>query len=138
MYRDRYTYGGSEYTSSGPGTGGYTNYNHQAMTNYELSADYVDSTTTYDPRPTQTQVADTVAPDTPSAVTATGVLPSVVTTGKYRDLIALCATPDIFRSITDPLLPRIPNVKNFAFRPEVSSAVGSSKLPWIVQIKRFR
>lgn len=79
---DRYTYGGSEYTSSGPGTGGYTNYNHQAMTNYELSADYVDSTTTYDPRPTQTQVADTVAPDTPSAVTATGVLPSVVTTGK--------------------------------------------------------
>jgi len=52
------------------------------MTNYELSADYVDSTTTYDPRPTQTQVADTVAPDTPSAVTATGVLPSVVTTGK--------------------------------------------------------
>lgn len=78
---DRYTYGGSEYTSSGPGTGGYTNYNHQAMTNYELSADYVDSTTTYDPRPTQTQVADTVAPDTPS-VTATGVLPSVVTTGK--------------------------------------------------------
>lgn len=78
----RYTYGGSEYTSSGPGTGGYTNYNHQAMTNYELSADYVDSTTTYDPRPTQTQVADTVAPDTPSAVTATGVLPSVVTTGK--------------------------------------------------------
>lgn len=53
------------------------------MTNYELSADYVDSTTTYDPRPTQTQVADTVAPDTPSAVTATGVLPSVVTTGEY-------------------------------------------------------
>ncbi|XP_067205681.1 probable nuclear hormone receptor HR3 isoform X3 [Linepithema humile] len=81
-YNGGYTYGGSEYTSSGPGTGGYTNYNHQAMTNYELSADYVDSTTTYDPRPTQTQVADTVAPDTPSAVTATGVLPSVVTTGK--------------------------------------------------------
>ncbi|KAL6439045.1 hypothetical protein ACFW04_003797 [Cataglyphis niger] len=79
-YNGGYTYGGSEYTSSGPGTGGYTNYNHQAMTNYELSADYVDSTTTYDPRPTQTQVADTVAPDTPSAVTATGVLPSVVTT----------------------------------------------------------
>ncbi|XP_072750798.1 probable nuclear hormone receptor HR3 isoform X7 [Anoplolepis gracilipes] len=81
-YNGGYTYGGSEYTSSGPGTGGYTNYNHQAMTNYELSADYVDSTTTYDPRPTQTQVADTVAPDTPSVVTATGVLPSVVTTGK--------------------------------------------------------
>ncbi|XP_050446401.1 probable nuclear hormone receptor HR3 isoform X3 [Cataglyphis hispanica] len=81
-YNGGYTYGGSEYTSSGPGTGGYTNYNHQAMTNYELSADYVDSTTTYDPRPTQTQVADTVAPDTLSAVTATGVLPSVVTTGK--------------------------------------------------------
>ncbi|KAG5324855.1 HR3 protein, partial [Acromyrmex heyeri] len=81
-YNGGYTYSGSEYTSSGPGTGGYTNYNHQAMTNYELSADYVDSTTTYDPRPTQTQVADTVAPDTPSAVTATGVLPSVVTTGK--------------------------------------------------------
>ncbi|XP_039310284.1 LOW QUALITY PROTEIN: probable nuclear hormone receptor HR3 [Solenopsis invicta] len=81
-YNGGYTYGGSEYTSSGPGTGSYTNYNHQAMTNYELSADYVDSTTTYDPRPTQTQVADTVAPDTPSAVTATGVLPSVVTTGK--------------------------------------------------------
>ncbi|XP_072750813.1 probable nuclear hormone receptor HR3 isoform X12 [Anoplolepis gracilipes] len=79
-YNGGYTYGGSEYTSSGPGTGGYTNYNHQAMTNYELSADYVDSTTTYDPRPTQTQVADTVAPDTPSVVTATGVLPSVVTT----------------------------------------------------------
>ncbi|XP_032672270.1 probable nuclear hormone receptor HR3 isoform X6 [Odontomachus brunneus] len=79
-YNGGYTYGGSEYASSGPGTGGYTNYNHQAMTNYELSADYVDSTTTYDPRPTQTQVADTVAPDTPSAVTATGVLPSVVTT----------------------------------------------------------
>ncbi|XP_018399252.1 PREDICTED: probable nuclear hormone receptor HR3 isoform X3 [Cyphomyrmex costatus] len=79
-YNGGYTYGGSEYTSSGPGS--YTNYNHQAMTNYELSADYVDSTTTYDPRPTQTQVADTVAPDTPSAVTATGVLPSVVTTGK--------------------------------------------------------
>ncbi|OAD62016.1 putative nuclear hormone receptor HR3 [Eufriesea mexicana] len=76
-----YTYGGSEYASPGPGTGGSGYYNHQAMTNYELSADYVDSTTTYDPRPTQTQVADTVAPDTPSAVTATGVLPSVVTTG---------------------------------------------------------
>ncbi|KAF3425141.1 hypothetical protein E2986_11800 [Frieseomelitta varia] len=75
-----YTYGGSEYASPGPGTGGSGYYNHQAMTNYELSADYVDSTTTYDPRPTQTQVADTVAPDTPSAVTATGVLPSVVTT----------------------------------------------------------
>lgn len=79
----RYTYGGSEYASPGPGTGGSDYYNHQAMTNYELSADYVDSTTTYDPRPTQTQVADTVAPDTPSAVTATGVLPSVVTTGEY-------------------------------------------------------
>ncbi|XP_031368955.1 probable nuclear hormone receptor HR3 isoform X1 [Apis dorsata] len=75
-----YTYGGSEYASPGPGTGGSGYYNHQAMTNYELSADYVDSTTTYDPRPTQTQVADTVAPDTPSAVTAAGVLPSVVTT----------------------------------------------------------
>lgn len=81
-YNGGYTYSGSEYTSSGPGTGGYTNYNHQAMTNYELSADYVDSTTTYDPRPTQTQVADTVAPDTPSAVTAAGVLPSVVASGK--------------------------------------------------------
>ncbi|XP_031827347.1 nuclear hormone receptor 3 ROR-beta isoform X2 [Nomia melanderi] len=81
-YNGGYTYGGSEYASPGPGTGGSGYYNHQAMTNYELSADYVDSTTTYDPRPTQTQVADTVAPDTPSAVTATGVLPSVVTTGK--------------------------------------------------------
>lgn len=56
------------------------------MTNYELSADYVDSTTTYDPRPTQTQVADTVAPDTPSAGVAAGVLPSVVTTGEYFNL----------------------------------------------------
>ncbi|XP_076244411.1 nuclear hormone receptor 3 ROR-beta isoform X1 [Calliopsis andreniformis] len=81
-YNGGYTYGGSEYASPGPGTGGSGYYNHQAMTNYELSADYVDSTTTYDPRPTQTQVADTVAPDTPSTVTATGVLPSVVTTGK--------------------------------------------------------
>ncbi|XP_076298066.1 nuclear hormone receptor 3 ROR-beta isoform X2 [Lasioglossum baleicum] len=81
-YNGGYTYGGSEYASPGPGTGGSGYYNHQAMTNYELSADYVDSTTTYDPRPTQTQVADTVAPDTPSAVTATGVLPNVVTTGK--------------------------------------------------------
>ena len=87
----RYTYGGSEYASPGPGTGGSGYYNHQAMTNYELSADYVDSTTTYDPRPTQTQVADTVAPDTPSAVTATGVLPSVVTTGEY----SLHETPSI-------------------------------------------
>ncbi|KAK2587136.1 hypothetical protein KPH14_002894 [Odynerus spinipes] len=81
-YNGGYPYGGSEYASPGPGTGGSGYYNHQAMTNYELSADYVDSTTAYDPRPTQTQVADTVAPDTPSAVTATGVLPSVVTTGK--------------------------------------------------------
>ncbi|XP_017881271.1 probable nuclear hormone receptor HR3 isoform X1 [Ceratina calcarata] len=80
-YNGGYAYS-SEYASPGPGTGGSGYYNHQAMTNYELSADYVDSTTTYDPRPTQTQVADTVAPDTPSAVTATGVLPSVVTTGK--------------------------------------------------------
>ncbi|XP_047365205.1 probable nuclear hormone receptor HR3 isoform X1 [Vespa velutina] len=79
-YNGGYPYGGSEYASPGPGTGGSGYYNHQAMTNYELSADYVDSTTAYDPRPTQTQVADTVAPDTPSAVTATGVLPSVVTT----------------------------------------------------------
>ncbi|KAG7201297.1 hypothetical protein KM043_004074 [Ampulex compressa] len=79
-YNGGYAYGGSEYASPGPGTGGSGYYNHQAMTNYELSADYVDSTTTYDPRPTQTQVADTVAPDTPSAVNAAGVLPSVVTT----------------------------------------------------------
>ncbi|XP_015589106.1 probable nuclear hormone receptor HR3 isoform X2 [Cephus cinctus] len=77
-YNGGYTYGGSEYASPGPGTGSSGYYNHQAITNYELSADYVDSTTAYDPRPTQTQV-DTVAPDTPS-VTATGVLPSVVTT----------------------------------------------------------
>lgn len=73
-----YPYGGSEYASPGQGTGGSGYYNHQAMTNYELSADYVDSTTAYDPRPTQTQV-DPLTPDTPS-VTATGVIPSVVTT----------------------------------------------------------
>lgn len=93
----RYTYGGSEYASPGPGTGGSGYYNHQAMTNYELSADYVDSTTTYDPRPTQTQVADTVAPDTPSAVTATGVLPSVVTTGEYSPLKSFQSSPSFFR-----------------------------------------
>ncbi|XP_057328869.1 probable nuclear hormone receptor HR3 isoform X2 [Microplitis mediator] len=78
-YNGGYTYGGSEYASPGPGTGGSGYYNHQAITNYELSADYVDSTTAYDPRPTQ-QV-DPVAPDTPS-VTASGVMASVVTTGK--------------------------------------------------------
>ncbi|KAH0554355.1 hypothetical protein KQX54_009875 [Cotesia glomerata] len=78
-YNGGYTYGGSEYASPGPGTGGSGYYNHQAITNYELSADYVDSTTAYDPRPTQ-QV-DPVAPDTPS-VTATGVMASVVNTGK--------------------------------------------------------
>lgn len=66
------------------------------MTNYELSADYVDSTTTYDPRPTQTQVADTVAPDTPSAVTAAGVLPSVVTTGEYFNLPFLPLSLSLF------------------------------------------
>ncbi|XP_011494852.1 PREDICTED: probable nuclear hormone receptor HR3 isoform X5 [Ceratosolen solmsi marchali] len=71
-----YAYGGSEYASPGTGSSGYYN---APMTNYELSADYVDSTTAYDPRPTQTQV-DAVAPDTPS-VTAAGVLPNVVTTG---------------------------------------------------------
>ena len=74
-----YTYGGSDYASPGPGTGGSGYYN-AAMTNYELSADYVDSTTTYDPRPTPTQV-DTVAPDTGSGG-ASGVIP-VVTTGKF-------------------------------------------------------
>ncbi|XP_044009516.1 probable nuclear hormone receptor HR3 isoform X3 [Aphidius gifuensis] len=79
-YNGGYTYGGSEYASPGQGTGGSGYYNHQAMTNYELSADYVDSTTAYDPRPTQTQV-DPLTPDTPS-VTATGVIPSVVNTGK--------------------------------------------------------
>ena len=47
------------------------------MTNYELSADYVDSTTAYDPRP-QGQV-EVVAPDTPSVA----VLPSVGATGKF-------------------------------------------------------
>ncbi|XP_044009517.1 probable nuclear hormone receptor HR3 isoform X4 [Aphidius gifuensis] len=77
-YNGGYTYGGSEYASPGQGTGGSGYYNHQAMTNYELSADYVDSTTAYDPRPTQTQV-DPLTPDTPS-VTATGVIPSVVNT----------------------------------------------------------
>ncbi|XP_014212733.1 probable nuclear hormone receptor HR3 isoform X1 [Copidosoma floridanum] len=75
-YNGGYAYGGSEYASPGPGSGGYYN---AGLANYELSADYVDSTTAYDPRPTQTQV-DTVAPDTAS-VTATGVMP-VVTTGK--------------------------------------------------------
>lgn len=79
-----YTYSGSEYASPGPGTGGSGYYNHQAMPNYELSADFVDSTTAYDPRPTQTQV-DPVAPDTPS-VTASGVMASVVTTGKRTSL----------------------------------------------------
>lgn len=78
-----YTYGGSEYSSPGAGTGGSGGYyNHQAMTNYELSADYVDSTTAYDPRPNQTQV-DAVAPDTPTVTPTAGVLPSVVTTGNY-------------------------------------------------------
>ncbi|XP_023290751.1 probable nuclear hormone receptor HR3 [Orussus abietinus] len=76
-YNGGYAYGGSDYASPGPGTGGSGYYNHQAMANYELSADYVDSTTTYDPRPTQ-QV-DNVAPDN-SSVNTTGVLPSVVTT----------------------------------------------------------
>ena len=76
-----YTYGGSEYASPGPGTGNSGYYNHQAMTNYELSADYVDSTTAYDPRPTPTQV-DAVAPDTPS-VNAAGVIPNVVASGEY-------------------------------------------------------
>ncbi|XP_034947650.1 probable nuclear hormone receptor HR3 isoform X6 [Chelonus insularis] len=77
-YNGGYTYGGSEYASPGPGTGGSGYYNHQAITNYELSADYVDSTTAYDPRPTQNQV-DPVAPDTPS-VTAGAVMANVVTT----------------------------------------------------------
>ncbi|XP_043287581.1 probable nuclear hormone receptor HR3 isoform X2 [Venturia canescens] len=81
-YNGGYTYGGSEYSSPGAGTGGSGGYyNHQAMTNYELSADYVDSTTAYDPRPNQTQV-DAVAPDTPNVTPTAGVLPSVVTTGK--------------------------------------------------------
>ncbi|XP_043287584.1 probable nuclear hormone receptor HR3 isoform X5 [Venturia canescens] len=79
-YNGGYTYGGSEYSSPGAGTGGSGGYyNHQAMTNYELSADYVDSTTAYDPRPNQTQV-DAVAPDTPNVTPTAGVLPSVVTT----------------------------------------------------------
>lgn len=86
-----YTYGGSEYASPGPGTGGSGYYNHQAITNYELSADYVDSTTAYDPRPTQ-QV-DPVAPDTPS-VTATGVMASVVNTGKI--ILLLLQFTDFF------------------------------------------
>ncbi|XP_014212732.1 probable nuclear hormone receptor HR3 isoform X2 [Copidosoma floridanum] len=73
-YNGGYAYGGSEYASPGPGSGGYYN---AGLANYELSADYVDSTTAYDPRPTQTQV-DTVAPDTAS-VTATGVMPVVTT-----------------------------------------------------------
>ncbi|XP_043467204.1 probable nuclear hormone receptor HR3 isoform X5 [Leptopilina heterotoma] len=75
-YNGGYTYGSSEYTSSGPGTGNSGYYSHGAITNYELSADYVDSTTAYDPRPTPTQV-DTVTPDTPS-VNASGVIPNVV------------------------------------------------------------
>lgn len=75
-----YTYSGSEYASPGPGTGGSGYYNHQAMTSYELSADYVDSTTTYDPRPTPAQV-DPITPDTAS-IGAAGVLPNMVTTGK--------------------------------------------------------
>lgn len=86
-----YTYGGGEYASPGPGTGGSGYYN-AAMANYELSADYVDSTTAYDPRPTQ-QV-DAVAADTGS-VNATGVMPSVVTTGEYQhrpSLALLCST----------------------------------------------
>ncbi|XP_043467195.1 probable nuclear hormone receptor HR3 isoform X1 [Leptopilina heterotoma] len=79
-YNGGYTYGSSEYTSSGPGTGNSGYYSHGAITNYELSADYVDSTTAYDPRPTPTQV-DTVTPDTPS-VNASGVIPNVVASGK--------------------------------------------------------
>ncbi|XP_048509610.1 probable nuclear hormone receptor HR3 isoform X7 [Athalia rosae] len=76
-YNGGYPYGGSEYASPGSGY-----YNHPAMNNYgELSADYVDSTTAYDPRPTQTQV-DAVTPDTPSVTATGGVLASVVTTGK--------------------------------------------------------
>ncbi|XP_033232203.1 probable nuclear hormone receptor HR3 isoform X4 [Belonocnema kinseyi] len=75
-YNGGYAYGGSEYASPGPGTGN-SGYYHGAMTSYELSADYVDSTTAYDPRPTQTQV-DSVAPDTPS-INAAGVIPNVVT-----------------------------------------------------------
>ncbi|XP_033232201.1 probable nuclear hormone receptor HR3 isoform X3 [Belonocnema kinseyi] len=78
-YNGGYAYGGSEYASPGPGTGN-SGYYHGAMTSYELSADYVDSTTAYDPRPTQTQV-DSVAPDTPS-INAAGVIPNVVTSGK--------------------------------------------------------
>ncbi|XP_020711000.2 probable nuclear hormone receptor HR3 isoform X10 [Athalia rosae] len=74
-YNGGYPYGGSEYASPGSGY-----YNHPAMNNYgELSADYVDSTTAYDPRPTQTQV-DAVTPDTPSVTATGGVLASVVTT----------------------------------------------------------
>ncbi|XP_011308051.1 probable nuclear hormone receptor HR3 isoform X2 [Fopius arisanus] len=79
-YNGGYTYSGSEYASPGPGTGGSGYYNHQAMTSYELSADYVDSTTTYDPRPTPAQV-DPLTPDTGS-IGAAGVLPNMVTTGK--------------------------------------------------------
>ncbi|XP_011308062.1 probable nuclear hormone receptor HR3 isoform X6 [Fopius arisanus] len=77
-YNGGYTYSGSEYASPGPGTGGSGYYNHQAMTSYELSADYVDSTTTYDPRPTPAQV-DPLTPDTGS-IGAAGVLPNMVTT----------------------------------------------------------
>ncbi|KAJ8687289.1 hypothetical protein QAD02_023083, partial [Eretmocerus hayati] len=75
-YNGGYTYGGSEYASPGPGTGSSGYYN-AAMAGYELSADFVDSTTAYDPRPNQTQV-DPIS-DT-SSVGASGVVPSVVTT----------------------------------------------------------
>ncbi|XP_058794334.1 probable nuclear hormone receptor HR3 isoform X2 [Phymastichus coffea] len=77
-YNGGYAYGSNEYASPGPGTGSSTYYN-AAMTNYELSADYVDSTTAYDPRPTPTQV-DQVAADTVS-VNAQGMLPNMVGTG---------------------------------------------------------
>uniref|UniRef100_A0ABD2VTB0 Probable nuclear hormone receptor HR3 n=1 Tax=Trichogramma kaykai TaxID=54128 RepID=A0ABD2VTB0_9HYME len=48
---DRYgNYGNSAYTSPGPPTSG-SNYYNAAMANYEVNTDFVDSTTTYDPRP---------------------------------------------------------------------------------------
>ncbi|XP_023317250.1 probable nuclear hormone receptor HR3 isoform X2 [Trichogramma pretiosum] len=43
-------YGNSAYTSPGPPTSG-SNYYNAAMANYEVNTDFVDSTTTYDPRP---------------------------------------------------------------------------------------
>ncbi|CAB0040166.1 unnamed protein product, partial [Trichogramma brassicae] len=43
-------YGNSAYTSPGPPTSG-SNYYNATMANYEVNTDFVDSTTTYDPRP---------------------------------------------------------------------------------------